>query len=192
VASNGDTTFDMCNYTTIRTFFRSKLKQYCKERPPRLKIAMTLKKDLAEDQASRIKSNPEKGYQPQRRPVLFRHWANAHLAKTRRMHVSGICKKKEENTKRRREERRSGLRPTPEGLSTRCAYAAGAFPAIAHIWTRMRGVRHCAGGNSHVLTPPPSFYSFAGPTRECAPRPSAWLRTARVGLKSATPKTCSI
>jgi hypothetical protein len=94
VASNGDTTFDMCNYTTMRTFFRSKLKQYCKERPPRLKIAMTLKKDLAEDQASRIKSNPEKGYQPQRRPVLFRHWANAHLAKTRHMHVSGICKKK--------------------------------------------------------------------------------------------------
>jgi hypothetical protein len=99
VASNGDTTFDMCNYTTMRTFFHSKSKQYCKERPPWLKIAMTLKKELAEDQASRIKSNPEKGYQPRRRPVLFRHRANAHLVKTRRMQVSGICKKKREGEK---------------------------------------------------------------------------------------------
>jgi hypothetical protein len=103
VASNGDTTFD----TTMRTFFRSKSKQYYKERPPWLKIALTLKKDLAEDQASRIKSNPEKGYQPRRRPVLFRHWANAHLVKTERMQVSGICKKKEKKKRTRREREKS-------------------------------------------------------------------------------------
>jgi hypothetical protein len=70
---------------------------------------------------------------------------------------------------KKEKERTPGLRPTLAGLSTRCACgicasAAGVFLAITRIRTRMRGIWHCAGGNSRVITPPPSFYSAAGPT----------------------------
>jgi hypothetical protein len=56
------------------------------------------------------------------------------------------------------------LRPSLAGLPTQCACgiytsAAGAFPAIACIRARVRGVQHCAGGNSRLPTPPPPFYS---------------------------------
>jgi hypothetical protein len=148
-----------------------------------------LKKDLAEDQASRIKSNPEKGYQPRRRPVLFRHWANAHLVKTGRMQVSGICKKEKKNRREQEEkERRVKIWSKTNSRSLNPVHMRYLRFHCRSVSSNSLHTETHAGCSALCRWKLTRSHSSSLILFRCKPHtrarssPSAWLRTAGVGL----------